>query len=135
MTILHFTLSSICIGLANTSIEWFIIGAMFHKFQAFTPQIWRTESNKSYVYSTLLSFLFGVLFTIFYIKIGAHYVLPKNILSDCKLGLICFACFGLTLELGNAIYINYHKGFIAGKLIASVLNYIVAAIIAGLFYW
>jgi hypothetical protein len=135
MSVSHFVLSAVCIGFANTCIEWFAIGFVFHKFQAVTPQTWRAESNRSYMYSTLLSFLFGALFTFFYLKIGSHYVPGGNVWSNIKLGIICFACFSLILEIGNAIYINYDSKFVAGKLIASCLSYVAAAIIAGLFYW
>src|SRR5277367_499774 len=101
MSVSHFVLSAVCIGFANTCIEWFIIGFLFHKFQAVTPQTWRAESNRSYMYSTLLSFLFGALFTFFYLKIGSHYVLRGNVWSNIKLGIICFACFSFILEIGN----------------------------------
>jgi len=134
MTASHFILSAICIGVANTCIDWFVIGFAFHKSQAQTPQTWRPESKSSYMYSTLLSFLFGVLFTFFYLKIGSRYVLPGNVLSSCKLGLICFACFSLVAGINNAIYVNYHKNFVAGTLIASCINYMAAAVIAGMFF-
>ena len=68
MSTIHFILSAICIGFANTIIEWFIIGFLIHKYQALTPNTWRPESYKSYAYSTLLSFLFGALFYIFLYK-------------------------------------------------------------------
>jgi len=135
MTTMHFILSAVCIGVADSLIMWFIIGFLFHKSQALTPQTWRPESNKSYMYSTLLSFLFGALFTLLYLKIGAHYVLQGSILSQCKLGLICFACFSLIAEANNAIYINYDKMFMVGKLVASCLSFMLAAVIASLFYW
>ncbi len=135
MSATHFILSAICIGFANTVIEWFVIGFLFHKSQAATPQTWRPERNRSYLYSTLLSFLFGALFTVFYIKVGIRYVVPNSIFSDCKLALICFASFSFITEIGNAIYINYGRSFAAGKLISSCLCYVSAAIIAGLFYW
>ena len=135
MTATHFILSAICIGAANTCIEWFIIGFLFHKAQALTPQTWRPESSKSYMYSTLLSLLFGAFFTLFYLKIGSKYVLPGNIWSHIKLGLICFACFSFVLEIGNAIYINYDRKFVTGKLVAACLSYVAAAVIASFFYW
>jgi hypothetical protein len=135
MTATHFILSAICIGVANTCIEWFIIGFLFHKAQALTPNTWKPENNRSYMYSTLLSFVFGALFTLFYWKIGSKYVIAGSLYSHLKLGLICFACFAFILEIGNAIYINYDKKFVAGKLIASCLTYIAAAIIASLFCW
>jgi hypothetical protein len=134
LSVFHFILSSVCIGIANTVIEWFFIGFLFHKYQALTPQTWRPEKSASYAYSTMLSLLFGLIFTFFYLKIGSKYVLSGNIWSSCKLGLICFAGFTFISELGNAIYINYDKKFLAGKLIATCLSYMVAAIIAGHFY-
>ena len=134
MSVIHFILSSVCIGIASTVIEWLFIGFLFHKYQALTPQTWRTEKYTSYVYSTLLSLLFGIIFTFFYIKIGSKYVLAGDIWSACKLGLICFAGFTFISELGNAIYINYDKKFLAGKLIATCLSYMVAAIIVSHFY-
>lgn len=135
MSALHFVFSAVCIGIANTCMEWFLIGFLFHKAQALTPHTWRPESYKSYTYSTLLSLLFGALFTVFYIKIGSHYVIGRDILSDLKLGIICFVCFSFISEIGNSIYINYAGKFVAGKLIASCLSYAAAAVIAGLFYW
>ena len=135
MSTIHFVLSAFCIGIANTCIEWFIIGFLFHKVQALTPQTWRAENKSSYMYSTLLSFLFGVLFTFFFMKIGRHYVLYNDVWSACKLGLICFGCFGFILEAGNAIYINYDRKFMVGKMIASCLTYLSATLIASLFHW
>lgn len=55
--------------------------------------------------------------------------------SDAKLGIVCFAWFSLIAEIGGSIYVNFDKKFVAGKLLASCLSYIAAAIIAGLFFW
>jgi hypothetical protein len=135
MTPVHFTLSAACIGLANILIEWFIIGYLFHKSQALTPETWKKESGGSYVYSIFLAVLFGVLFTLFYMKIGSRYVIANSLWSHIKLGLICFAAFSFVMEINNAIYINYHRKFAIGKLIASCLSIVAAAIIASHFYW
>lgn len=135
MSVTHFTLSAICIGFANTCIEWFIIGFLFHKAQALTPNTWKPESKRSYLYSTLLSFLFGALFTLFYFKIGANYVILGNVWSHIKLGLICFACFSLIPGINSAIYVNYDKKFVFGSLISSCLSIVAAALIAGMFSW
>jgi hypothetical protein len=134
MTAAHFILSAVCIGIANTCIEWLFIGFLFHPAQSLTPQTWREETKKSYLYSTLLSLLFGVLFTFFFEKIGAKYVITGDLWSNIKLGLICFCCFGLIMEAGNAIYINYDKKFAFGKMISSAVNYVAAVCIASLFF-
>jgi hypothetical protein len=134
MSATHFIFSALSIGFASTLIEWFIIGFLFHKYQALTPQTWRPESNKSYMYSTLLSLLFGALFTLFFFKIGVNYVLEYNIWSRVKLGLICFGCFSFVSGINSSIYVNYDKKFVAGLLLASCLSYVAAAIIAGFFY-
>ncbi|HTD97883.1 MAG TPA: hypothetical protein VK668_01285 [Mucilaginibacter sp.] len=135
MTVSHFILSAVCIGFAHALTEWFFLGFLFHKYQALTPQTWRPESSKSYMYSTLLSFAFGALFTLFYYKIGSHYVLPSNIFSHIKLGLICFACFSLVSNINSSVYVNYDKKFVFGLLTSSGVNFVVAAIIASHFYW
>lgn len=134
MHIKHFLFSAICIGVANILIDWFFIGFLFHKFQALTPQTWRKESGKSYAYSSLLSLLFGALFTLFYFKIGTRYVIYGNVLSACKFGLLCFGCFVLIREINSAIYINLDRRFTIGSLLASLFTFLVAAIIACLFY-
>jgi hypothetical protein len=135
MSYLHFIFSAISIGFANTVIEWFFIGFLFHKYQGLTPQTWRPEQYSSYTYSTLLSFLFGALFTLFYVTVGVKFVAKGSIWSNCELGLICFASFTLISELGNSIYINYDRMFLAGKLLAFCVNFMLAAVIASLFYW
>lgn len=134
MDIKHFLFSAICIGIANIMIEWFFIGFLFHRYQALTPQTWRAETSKSYAMSSLLSILFGVLFTFFYFKIGSRYVIYGNLLSACKFGLICFACFAVIEQINEAIYLNVARGFTYGKLVASFFTYIAAACIACLFY-
>lgn len=135
MSLLHFILAAICIGVANTCIEWFFIVFLFHKAQADTPLTWRPESGKSYIYSTLLSFIFGALFTIFYWKIGSKYVIVGSIWSHVKLGLICFGAFSLVQVLNGAIYVNYARKFTLGVLLASAFSFVAAAIIASLFCW
>ena len=134
MYIKHFIFSAICIGLANIFIEWFFIGFLFHKFQALTPQTWRKESGKSYAYSSLLSLLFGALFTLFYFKIGSRYVIYGNLLSACKFGLLCFGCFVVIREINSAIYINLDRRFTVGSLLASLFTFLAAAVIACLFW-
>jgi len=79
--------------------------------------------------------LFGVLFTLFYVKIGWKYVIAGNLWSHIKLGLVCFGCFAFIIEVGNAIYINYDKKFVLGKMISSAVSYMAAACIPGLFFW
>jgi hypothetical protein len=135
MTLIHFIFSAVCIGITKILIDWFFIGYLFHKYQSLTPQTWKPENYSSYIYSSFLSLLFGFLFTFFFSKIGSKYVLPGDIFSALKLGMIAFASFTLITELDNAIYVNYHRKFLAGKLIASCLSYLAAAVIAGLFYW
>lgn len=134
MSVSHFIYSAICIGIANIFIEWLFIGFLFHKYQALTPQTWKPESPKSYAYSSVLSILFGALFTLFYFKIGADYVLHGNLFSASKFGLLCFGCFTVLPEITGYIYVNLSKGFVVGKLISGLFTYVAAGIIACLFY-
>ncbi|MBS1501522.1 MAG: hypothetical protein JST32_05640 [Bacteroidetes bacterium] len=134
MTVSHFIYAALCVGIANIFIEWLLIGFVFHKYQALTPQTWKPESPKSYAYSSFISLLFGALFTLFYYKIATHYVARGNVLEACKFGLFCFGVFAFLPEITTAIYVNISRGFTMGRLLSSLFTYVAAAAIVCLFY-
>jgi hypothetical protein len=120
-----FALAVIVITLATTFIQWFFIGFLFHKYQALTPTIWRKESSRSYAASTLIALVFAFLFvTLFFLvtkKVGS-----MDIMQGVGFGLLLWACFALTFELSNAIYVNYSRMFVVGKCVSSLVEYTVA---------
>jgi hypothetical protein len=124
-----FLLAVIVITIAITFIQWFFIGFLFHKYQALTPNTWRKENIRSYAASMVLSLFFAFMFsTIIYLcknKYGDLYLL-----DGIKFGAICWLTFYIPYEIGAAFYVNYSRMFVLGACLSSLVEYIVAGIIA-----
>jgi hypothetical protein len=124
-----FFFAIILITIATSFIQWFFIGFSFHRYQSLTPATWRKENNSSYVMSMLLSLLFAFMFsTIFYLwktKYG-----DMHFFDAITFGIFCWLTFSVTIEVGNAIYVNYSRMFVVGKCLSSLVEYIVAGSIA-----
>ena len=121
-----FLLTVLLITIAVSGIQWFIIGFLFHKYQAQTPGTWRKESGRSYLLSTLLSLFFAFMFTL----IWAH--LPGNglVMESIGVGAVFWLAFSLTAELGMSIYVNLSPKFVFGKCLSALLEYVAEAAIA-----
>lgn len=129
MLSVKFFLTIIVITFAISLIQWFFIGFLFHKYQSLTPATWRNETSISYILSILTSLIFAFLFTtIFYVwkaKFGEF-----QLIDAIKFGSICWLTFSVTIEIGTAIYVNFSRMFIVGKCLSSLVEYIVAGVIA-----
>lgn len=124
-----FFLTVIVIAVAITFIQWFFIGFLFHKHQAATPMTWRKESSRSYAASTILSLFFAFMFTIV-VSLWIDKYGATNIINGIEFGAVCWLTFALPLEIGSAIYVNYSRMFVVGKCISSLVEYIVAGVVA-----
>ena len=121
-----FLLTVLLITIAVSGIQWFIIGFLFHRYQAQTPGTWRKESGRSYLLSTLLSLFFAFMFTFIWEN------LPGNglVMDSMAVGALFWLTFSLTAELGMSIYVNLSPMFIFGKCLSGLLEYVAAAAIA-----
>jgi hypothetical protein len=129
MISLRFFLAIIIITIAITTIQWFFIGFLFHRFQALTPATWRKESNRSYLVSAVISFFFAFLFTtLFYYWKSTRG--GMDLFAGLKFAGLCWLTFSVTLEIGNAVYVNYSPLFVLGKCLSSFVEYLVAISIA-----
>jgi hypothetical protein len=124
-----FFLAVIVITVAISFIQWFFIGFLFHKYQSLTPSTWRKENNRSYAASMLISLFFAFFFlAIFYLWKNRSG--DMHFLDGIEFGGACWLAFSVTTEIGNAIYVNYSKVFVFGKCLSSLVEYIVAGIVA-----
>ena len=125
----NFFLAIIITIIAITTIQWFFIGYLFHRFQALTPATWRKESSRSYLFSTVISFFFAFLFTtLFYYWKSTRG--GMDLLAALKFAGLCWLTFSVSLEIGNAVYVNYSPMFILGKCLSSLVEYLAAISIA-----
>jgi hypothetical protein len=125
----NFFLAIIITTIAITTIQWFFIGYLFHRFQALTPATWRKESSRSYLFSTVISFFFAFLFTtLFYYWKSTRG--GMDLLAALKFAGLCWLTFSVSLEIGNAVYVNYSPMFVLGKCLSSLVEYLAAISIA-----
>ena len=125
----NFFLAIIITTIAITTIQWFFIGYLFHRFQALTPATWRKESSRSYLFSTVISFFFAFLFTtLFYYWKSTRG--GMDLLAALKFSGLCWLTFSVSLEIGNAVYVNYSPMFVLGKCLSSLVEYLAAISIA-----
>jgi len=124
-----FFLAVIAITLADTIVQWLIVGFLFHKYQATTPMTWRKETSRSYAASTILSLVFSFMFTLlisFWISSGG----PLQSIQGMEFGAVCWLTFAIPLEIGSSIYVNYSRMFVAGKCLSALVEYLIAGWLA-----
>lgn len=124
-----FLLATVVVAIADTFIQWFFIGFLFHKYQAATPTVWRKESSRSYVASSVLSLFFGVIFTTI-ILLWIHRYGAISVTDGIEFGVLCWLAFILPWEIGSAVYVNYSRMFVFGKCLSGLAECVAAGVLA-----
>lgn len=127
-----FFLAVILIAVATICIQWFFVGFLFHKFQSRTPATWRKENTRSYVLSMIVSLFFAFMFALIFHVWKMSGDGSMGIREGVVFGFVFWLGFSVTIELGNAIYVNTSTMFVFGKCLSSLLEYLVSGILASL---
>jgi hypothetical protein len=100
-------------GLILSSTSSFLItGRLFHPYQKRTPSTWRTESWRQHLLAVLLQAIAGAGLGGLFAVAGA----PPIGLKLFELGATVWAVLA-TCILIQALYVNWHRGFVLGLLI------------------
>ncbi len=94
-----------------------------------TPSTWRKESSRSYAASTILSLLFAFMFMVIFSLWKNNYG-DVHLPDGMEFGALCWITFAIPLEIGSAIYVNYSRMFVIGKSLSSLVEYILAGVLA-----
>jgi hypothetical protein len=115
-------------------IEWVVIAWLFHDYQKLTPATWRPEGPREYALSSCLTLFSGFAFAVLFAMTGStltarvgHW-LPAGLLF----GLACFVALPLPGILAQAIFVNLHRGFVAGTLLNSLLFCVASGVICAM---
>jgi hypothetical protein len=119
-----FLLAVIAITATIILVQW-----LFHKYQATTPMTWRKETSRSYAASTIFSLFFSFMFTLL-ISLWISSNGPLKSFQGLEFGTLCWLTFAIPLEIGNSIYVNYSRMFVAGKCLSSLVEYLLAGWLA-----
>jgi hypothetical protein len=126
---LKFLLAMVVVAIADTCIQWLFIGFLFHRYQAATPMVWRKESSRSYVASSVLSLFFAVMICVI-VSLWRQRYGAITLTEGVEFGVLCWLAFIIPLELGSAVYVNYSRMFVVGKCLSGLAECIAAAVLA-----
>ena len=129
MVMLNILAAGVIAGIVANATGYLITGRLFHPYQARTPGTWRvSESWTHYLQAAAIriaaciamGFLYGALGT------AIPSVGDGAIARGISFGSILWAVTLLPLVLEAALFVNWHRGFVAGLL----LDWLVVCILA-----
>jgi hypothetical protein len=129
MAILNILAGGVIAGIGANATGYVITGRWFHPYQAKTPNTWRqTESWAHYLYATAVRIAACVGIGVLYAAVGAASpVLSAHaLLRGLSFGSILWAVTILPLVVEVALFVNWHRGFVAGLL----LDWLVVCVLA-----
>ncbi|MBI3586372.1 MAG: hypothetical protein HY088_04495 [Ignavibacteriales bacterium] len=135
MISLKILLAGFIIGSASIVWDWLVMGLLFRKYQALTPDAWRKGDTKDNVARILVSLYFGIAMTWFYSMIIAQPSLTPGhigILSSLGIGIICWTVFTLPVILSTGTSTNWHPMTSLGICVNSALKVLTAALVVAM---
>ena len=127
MVILQPLAAGVVAGILSNVTGYVITGRLFHPYQARTPNTWRAaESYALYLYSagvrTLacigIAFLYGALFA------------STSISGAAAFGVGVWAITVAPVVVEVALFVNWHRGFVAGLLLDWLVVCVLASVAA-----
>lgn len=121
-------LAALISGVGGIFTSWLITGAIFHPFQARTPQIWRaSEGAVQYAAASGLTVLCALLITVFFAATGGLNGVVGPITNGVYFGFLCWLALAVPVTLSSAVFINIDKGVVIGLL----LDWLTVCLLAG----
>jgi hypothetical protein len=123
MNLAHALLGGLIGGVASIFTGYLFMGALFHRFQALTPNTWRPEGPKQYALSSVFIIMGSI-------GIGLLFALTGGVaathgsawwLQGLAFGLLCWAALPLPSLLSMSLFVNFHPGFVVGALLDSLV--------------
>ncbi|MFI5456719.1 MAG: hypothetical protein ACHRXM_14825 [Isosphaerales bacterium] len=115
-------------------IEWVVVAWLFHDYQRLTPASWRPEGPREYFLSTCVTLASGFAFAVLFAMTGSTLTsrMGHGLPAGLLFGLACFVALPLPVILSQAIFVNLHRGFVAGLLLNSLLFCITCGVICAM---
>jgi len=120
-------------GILSNITGYVITGRLFHPYQAQTPNTWRAaESYTHYLYSAGVRVLACIGIAILYGLVAASTSVFGSgaILGAAVFGISLWAVAVAPVIIEVALFVNWHRGFVAGLLLDWLIVCVVASIAA-----
>jgi len=96
----------------SASTSYVVTGRLFHRFQAATPQVWRSESWRSHALAMALQAAAGAAIGGVFVVARSPALGPELVALAIGLWAALAACL-----LVQAVYVRWHWGFVLGLLL------------------
>ena len=133
MVILQPLAAGVVAGILSNITGYVITGRLFHPYQGQTPNTWRAaESYTHYLYSAGVRVLACIGIAILYGLVAASTSVFGSgaILGAAVFGIGLWAVAVASVIIEVALFVNWHRGFVAGLLLDWLIVCVVASIAA-----
>ena len=130
MSIAHAALGGLAGGLVSVFTSWLITGALFHRFQRATPATWRPEGPLQYGLASAQPLHRSGSGRVVWRPTGGVSALAGSSwwLQGLVFGGLCWLSLPLPMQLTGALFVNFHRGFVAGSLLDILATCLLAAL-------
>jgi hypothetical protein len=122
-------------GVASIFTGYLFMGALFHRFQSLTPNTRRHEGPTQYALSSVFIILgsigIGLLFAMTGGVTAAHD--SPWWLQGLTFGALCWAAMPLPSLLSMSLFVNFHRGFVLGALLDSLVACVMTSVVVAWF--
>jgi len=117
-------------GFVSIFTSWLIVGVLFHRFQRATPATWRSEGPKQYALASALNVFTGLALGVLLGATGGVSAVAESswLVQGLVFGGLCWVSLPLPMQLTGALFVNFHRGFVLG----SILDSLVTCLLCGL---
>src|SRR5205814_6447224 len=114
-------------GILAIFTSWFWMGFLFHRFQRLTPNTWRLENNRSYLLSSIITFLSCIaIATVFLLVARMGGVFAGGCIGALRFAAVCWIALSAPLIVNAAVFINLHPGLVVGQVVDALTTSVLA---------
>ena len=118
-------------GLLSIFTSWFWMGFVFHRYQRLTPNTWRPENNRSYMLSSVITFLSGIaIATVFLLVARMGGVFAGGLPGALRFAAVVWMAWSAPLIVNAAVFINLHPWFVVGQTVNALTTSLLACSVA-----
>src|SRR5438552_5298014 len=105
-------------GILAIFTSWFWMGFVFHRFQRLTPNTWRAENSRSYMLSSIVTFLSCIaIATVFLLVARMGGVFAGGLTGALRFAAVVWMAWSVPLIVNAAVFINLHLCFVVWHLV------------------
>ena len=114
-------------GIVAFFTSWFWMGFVFHRFQKLTPNTWRRENNRSYMLSSMITFLSCIgIATVFLLVARMGGVFAGGLPGALRFAAVVWMAWSAPLIVEAAVFINLHPWFVVSQVVNALTTSLIA---------